>query len=193
MLNGINDPGSFVTQEQPMLLVAHWPGRTKLAYWIQVFIFAGYLAFPLFIQGPPRDSLEFWKLLFLWDFVAGLFPWIIFLSLQYSSIPKVLRLDLASRTYQWERGWPPHPNTVRGTFADIRNIRTFKSYSKAHGALYYIVVLVWRRRYYRVGLGKFLSCGKAEDLARDCADRLGVPLELTTAPPPETWLDKKLW
>jgi hypothetical protein len=190
MLNGINDPGSFVTEEGPMLLVVRWPGKTRVAYRMQALLFGCYLAFPLLLNMPSPNSLEFWGDLLLWDFALGLFPWIIFLCLQYSSIPKVLRLDLASRTYQWERGWSPHTNTVRGTFADIRNIRTFKSYSKAHGALYYNVVLVWRRRYYRVGLGKFLSRGKAEDLARDCADRLGVPLFLK---PPETWMDKKLW
>jgi hypothetical protein len=191
--DGINDAGSFVTQEGTTRLVVRWPGKTKTHYWMLILFFAGYLVFPLLIQGPPWSSREFWEDLLLWDVVIGLFPWLLFLISLSSIIPVELRLNLASRTYECERGWPPHTKISQGTFADFKQVAAIKSYSKAAGALYFYVMLVPRRHYVRFALGQFLLRGAAEELARDCADRLGVPLVLKTAPLPETWLDKKLW
>ncbi len=198
LLNDADASMNLVTQEGPLQMVVRQPGRPKAVHRMLVILFAGYLAFPLFIQGPPPSQIWFWGDLLLWDFALGLFPWLIFLSLRLWAIPMELRLNLASLTYEWERGWPPRTNITRGTFEDIKQLRVVKSYSKARGAMYYYVQLVWRRRIIQFPfgyslLGQYRSRWAAEELARDCADRLGVPLVLKTAPPPETWMDKKLW
>jgi hypothetical protein len=115
LLRESDDYMDLVTWDGPLLLVVRQPGKSKAVYWTLVILFAGYLAFPLFLQGLPSPSrLCFWEDLLLWDFALGLFPWLIFLSLRLWFIPMELRFDLASRTYEWERGWPPRTNTTRG-------------------------------------------------------------------------------